>query len=117
MQSSKKKTRQLQSSIRDMLGGYVGCIGAFAMLLGIVPTVAAGGIGKMLLVSVALFGLMAMILMMKSGKNPISALMLVLLVGGGTFALMYGVMWYFMVYLMNDPNLIMPFSGPTATPK
>ena len=42
--------------------------------------------------------------------------MLVLLLGAGMFAIIYGVMWYFMVYLMNDPNL-MPFSGPTAKPQ
>jgi hypothetical protein len=96
------------------MGGYVSLIGGFAMLIGLSP--APGELGLMLGGGAAFLGILTVVLMVRAGKNIGAALLQVVIAGAVMFALVYGVMWYFTVYLVRNPHL-MPFSGPTTPPK
>jgi hypothetical protein len=95
------------------MGGYVSLVGGFAMLIGLSP--APGELGLMLGAGAVLLGILTVVLMVRSGKGIGAALLQVVSAGAIMFALVYGVMWYFTVYLVHNPHL-MPFSGPTTTP-
>lgn len=113
--TSRRQHRSSRRTANDFLGIIVSCIGAYAMLLGLLPTLANGTLGLFLLGGALLGGVLHVALGPRQGKTVVRALIEVLIVGGGTFALIYGCMWYFNVYLASQPGLF-NLGAPTSTP-
>jgi hypothetical protein len=87
------------------------------MLLGIFPSVAHGTIGQVLLGGAALLAGLHIALGPREGKSIGRATLEALMIGAFTFALIYGCMWYFMVYLASQPNTFQFYvATPTQTP-
>lgn len=96
-----------------MLQLFVSCVGAFGMLLGLVPVVAAGPLGQLLLGGAVLASCLQLFVTARAGRSVVQAIVGLLIFGVLAFGLTYGCVWYFTVYLASQPN-IMPFS---TTPK
>lgn len=113
--TSRRQRKSSRRATNEFLGIIVSCIGAYAMLLGLLPQLASGTLGLFLL-GVALFvGVLHVILGPRQGKSMGRALLEVLFVAAVTFALIYGCMWYFTVYLASKPDLF-NLGAPATTP-
>lgn len=113
--TSRRQRRSSRRASNEFLGIIVSCVGAYAMLFGLMPQLASGTIGLFLLGTALLVGVLHVALAPRQGKTVVRALLEVLLVGAVTFALIYGCMWYFTVYLTSQPGLF-NLGAPTSTP-
>ena len=86
---------------RDALSLYVSGIGGIAFLLGLCPFVDLlhSIIGLMFGIAAVLGGVFVVIIRGQQGQSATFAIMELAIVGGFTFAMLYGIMWYFITYV------------------
>jgi hypothetical protein len=113
--TSRRKRQASRRATNEFLGIVISCVGAYAMLIGISPALASGTLGLFLLGGALLGGGLHIVLGPLQGKSIGRALLEVLAVGAVSFALVYGCMWYFTVYLASRPGPIINLGAPTST--
>jgi hypothetical protein len=111
------RSRRRTQGGNEILGLIVSCVGGYAFLLGMTPTTATGTIGLGLLGLAIVLSIVHIIIGLKQGKQVFDLVIQLIVVCGITFALVYGCIWYFTVYLASQPDLFkFSKSLPTATP-
>jgi len=109
-----RRTRRSRRST-EPLGLVTSVVGACALLLGTAPALLQGALG-MLLLGFALIGAVThCVSAVRAGAPLWRAIIEVVLIAGITFAIVFGVIWYFTVYLASQPG-IMPFTGTPSAP-
>ncbi len=104
---------------REALGLFISGVSGLAFLIGLMPLVRVPVVIGLLFWIAAVGGAIFFIVAAIRAKNNLAfALLELLLVGGFCFICLYGVMWYFLVYLPNSgqPFLGSPFPVTTRTP-
>ncbi len=88
------RRRQVAGS-NEMLSMFVGCIGAYGLLLGLLPALAQSGLGYICLAGAGLAAVFIVIFDMRSGYTLARSLLRLGLIAAVTLGLMVGVFWYF----------------------
>ncbi|RRR76732.1 MAG: hypothetical protein EI684_02455 [Candidatus Viridilinea halotolerans] len=115
--TTRRQRRTSRRTTNEFLGMIISCIGAYAMLFGLLPALANGALGLLLLGGALLGAVLHVVLGPRQGKTVIRALIEALIVSSVTFALIYGCMWYFTVYLASQPGLMQfNLGAPTSAP-
>lgn len=91
---------------RSSMGMFVSCIGATALLLGVVPPLLFGPIGLLLIGGAVLSAILTVVIDLRYGASAQRSLLGVLIVGAITFGLVYGVFWYFSSFATSGKPLI-----------
>lgn len=110
-----RRRRQTQPT-NEILGMVVSCIGGYAILFGISPTIANGTIGLFLIGGAILSSILYIIIGLRNGRQVFRSIIELLIVSLIAFVTVYGCIWYFTVYLASQSNLF-NFSIHSSTPK
>lgn len=102
MTTSKRAKRHLHNEAMQLI---VGCFGSLGFLAAMVPDVARGPIGVMLLVSGSITVLLFVIANVRWGKSIGRSILLALLPAIVSFCMLYGLIWYLTSYLASQPDL------------
>jgi hypothetical protein len=112
-----RRRRALAQDYNDYLRYFVGCISAYGMLLGFLPSLAMGYIGLLLLAGSVLMAILTVAIDYKAGHSLAGSLVRVVVVGGLVLGLEYGIIWYFTVHLASQGSSLFQFGPmPTRTP-
>lgn len=99
----------LARSSKESLGLVAMSVSTAGFLAWISPQLLEGGLGLLLLLSGLVGALLTIFVNIRDGSSVIGSMIAITIVGALGFVGSYGVMWYFMVHLASQPNL-MPFS-------
>jgi len=88
------RRRQVAGS-NEMLSMFVGCVGAYGLLLGLLPALARSGLGYIFLAGAVLTAVLTVIFDLRSGYMLGRSLLRLGLIAAITLGLMVGVFWYF----------------------
>lgn len=104
--TTRKAQREASRGRDESLGMLVSCISAAAMLAFISPQLLLGTLGYVLGSGAILAIILAVVCHLRQGGSMAGAFVLVLLAGSLTTGTMFGIWWYFVVYLPAQPNLL-----------
>ena len=90
----------------EFLGIIVSCVGALALLLGLIPDMIRGPLGLALLGFATLAVAGHLLVTARAGQPVMRGIVEAAVVAGAAFALVYGVIWYFTVYLASQPDFL-----------
>nr|WP_139088686.1 hypothetical protein [Oscillochloris trichoides] len=102
MTTRRRRRTHLINEIREM---GIGCIGGYALFLGISPSTANGTIGLFLIGGAVISGILYSIIEVQNGKNILRSVIEIITIFAISFVLVYGCIWYFTVHLAAQPNL------------
>jgi hypothetical protein len=112
-----RRRRALAADYNDYLRYFAGCISAYGILLGFLPSLATSYLGLLLLAGSVLMGIITVAIDYKAGRSLTGSLLRVVVVGGLVLGLEYGIIWYFTVYLASQGRSLFQFGPmPTRTP-
>lgn len=102
---SRSGNRRIRQGRDEALGIIVSCIGAGAILAYVSPALLPGPYGWVLGAGIVFGAIVAMIGQRRSGGSFAGGLFRIVVVAGITAASMFGLWWYFFVYIASQPSL------------
>ncbi len=107
----------MRAALREAMGLYIIGIGGAAFLIGLMPLVRMPPlIGFMFWIAAIAGALFFIIATIRAKGNLVSALLELILVGTFCFISVFGVMWYFLVYVPSSGQPFLTFPASTRTP-
>jgi rRNA maturation protein Nop10 len=104
------------SGSNECRGMFIGCLGAYGLILGFSPTLAASALGLVLLAGAAFGAVLTLVFDVKSGWSMTRSLIVLALTAALAFGGSFGIVWYFTNVLAHDPNLLR-FPTPPTPPR
>jgi hypothetical protein len=92
----------------EALEAFVGCVAGLGILAGVLPQLIQGVYGMALGGMALLFAALSILGDLRDGRSGAVAVVRVLWWGGLAFGLVYGLLWYFTVYLASQPLFTFP---------
>jgi rRNA maturation protein Nop10 len=108
--------RAAVSGSNECRGMFIGCLGAYGLILGFSQGLAASALGLVLLAGAALSAVLTLVFDVKSGWSLTRSLILLLLTAALALGGPFGIVWYFTNVLAHDPNLLR-FPAPPTPPR
>lgn len=101
--------RGRRSATNELLSATAGIFGIFGFFLSFLPKVALSALGLFILGGGIVTGGVAVFGMTRTGSSLSRAIVLTALISGVSFALSFGVVWYFTQYLPNSGQPLFNF--------
>jgi|GEM_PF-1696780 len=112
MATSKRAKRRLHNEAMQII---ISCFGSLGFLAAMLPEIALGPIGMLLLMSGSVTALAFVIANVRWGTPIGHSILLALAPGVITFCVLYGCTWYFISYVMTQPDLFKFSLPPTPS--
>ncbi len=93
-QANRRYRRRQIAGANEVLGMFVGCVGAYGLLMGLLPAVAQSGLGYILLAGAGVAAVLSVIFDLRLGYTPARSLLRLGFIAIVVLGLMVGLFWY-----------------------
>lgn len=104
-----REERYRRRTSREIASTTAGIFGTLGFLAGFLPQILEGALGMFLIGAGILFAVLTVFLEIQAGRSLQGAIVFTLAITAIPFLFIYGLMWYFFVYVINSGQPLFTF--------